>query len=382
MKDKKVLIAHSSSDLYGASKIILQVAELLLNNGYEVVFVLSEKGPLVVELQKLNVQVEILSLGVFRKKYLTPLGLVNRFYTLTKAIFGLVKMMRNHQIDLVYTNTSVVWASGFAAKLTGRKHIWHIHEIPFGNQAYIKLSQKVISRFGTKVIAVSNSVKDFWYSHLKPSQMVTIYNGVNSIPETSETQVKSLPLSENDVVITNISRLIPYKGHLYFVEVANELLKRIPDLKFLIVGSFPPGYEEYAASIKEKIQTLGLESSILLLGQRPDIKAILERSQVLYHSTIEPDPLPTVIFEAQLAGTATVANNLGGPTEIIVQNETGLLVSYENPVEAAADIADLLNDRERMNAYVERAKKRLCKEFSEEEFNQRILALINDVLGN
>ena len=46
MKNKKILILHSSNDLYGASKIFLQITHLLNSKGYQVHVVLPSKGPL------------------------------------------------------------------------------------------------------------------------------------------------------------------------------------------------------------------------------------------------------------------------------------------------------------------------------------------------
>ena len=65
----KILLAHSSNDLYGASKILLNIIELLINEGYKVYLFLPEKGPL----HKNNIikkcNINIIEFGVFRKRY-------------------------------------------------------------------------------------------------------------------------------------------------------------------------------------------------------------------------------------------------------------------------------------------------------------------------
>ena len=45
-QEKKVMMLHGSSDLYGASKIFLLTAEILNKNGMSVIVILSEEGPL------------------------------------------------------------------------------------------------------------------------------------------------------------------------------------------------------------------------------------------------------------------------------------------------------------------------------------------------
>ena len=69
MKNKKILILHSSNDLYGASKIFLQIIDLLNSKGYQVHVVLPSKGPLN-NLIHNDVFISYFNLGVFRKKYL------------------------------------------------------------------------------------------------------------------------------------------------------------------------------------------------------------------------------------------------------------------------------------------------------------------------
>ena len=117
MKNKKILILHSSNDLYGASKIFLQIIELLDSNGYEIHVVLTAEGPLDKMISQMkSTYVSYYSLGVLRKKYLNPLGLINRLVANVKAIKFISKYIKVHSIDLVYTNTSTVLCGGIAAK--------------------------------------------------------------------------------------------------------------------------------------------------------------------------------------------------------------------------------------------------------------------------
>ena len=83
----RILLLHSSSDLYGASKIFLQTVKILLKRGHHCIVVLSSDGYLVEELKSLGVQVEIINLGILRKKYFSPTGLLNRINKWYQANF-------------------------------------------------------------------------------------------------------------------------------------------------------------------------------------------------------------------------------------------------------------------------------------------------------
>jgi hypothetical protein len=160
MKNKKILILHSSNDLYGASKIFLQIIELLKSNGHQIHVVLPSKGPLDKLISQIKgTHVSYYSLGVLRKKYLNPMGLINRLVVNVKAMKFLSNYIKEHSIDLVYTNTSTILCGGIAAKKNGVPSLFHIHEIPTGNKLYEFLSGKIINWNSSKVLAVSNSVK-------------------------------------------------------------------------------------------------------------------------------------------------------------------------------------------------------------------------------
>ena len=115
-KKKNILLLHSSNDLYGASKIFLQLIDLFISKDFNVHVVLPEKGKLDGFLIKKKIKIEYNELGVLRKKYLNPLGLINRLVTNIKAIAFLSKYIKDHSIDLVYTNTSTILSGGIAAK--------------------------------------------------------------------------------------------------------------------------------------------------------------------------------------------------------------------------------------------------------------------------
>ena len=126
----KIFLAHSSNDLYGASKILINIIELLISQGYKVYLFLPEKGPLHENniIRKCNIH--IVEFGVFRKRYFNFLGLINRLYYIIKSTLIIRSFILKNNIDLVYTNTSTLISPTIASKLSGIPSIFHVHEIP------------------------------------------------------------------------------------------------------------------------------------------------------------------------------------------------------------------------------------------------------------
>ncbi|MDA7566637.1 glycosyltransferase family 4 protein [Flavobacteriaceae bacterium] len=374
---KKLLLLHSSNDLYGASKIFLQLIDLLTKDGFDIHVILPAKGMLDDFLIKKNIKIVYVELGVLRKKYLTPLGLINRAAANIKAIAFLSNYIKDHSIDLVYTNTSTILCGGIAAKKNGVPSLFHVHEIPTGNKLYEFLSGKIVNRYSSKVLTVSNSVKKHWLKYIHDKKIERIYNGI--IFSKTDSLIK-IERNQDDFVITSVARIIPYKGHVYLIDIANELIKKSSKFKFLIVGDTLSSYVSYEKSMKQKVKDLGLENQIKFLGFRNDVSSILKQSDLFIHPAIAPDPLPTVLFESLHNDLPSVATNLGGAIEILDNGNNGLLIPYNDPKKAADLINEYCANTKLQKKHLENSKKNFKINFNSESFSKNILKEVNNLL--
>ena len=376
MKNKKILILHSSNDLYGASKIFIQTCDLLHNANYEIHVMLPSKGPLD-ELIDKNILINYHNLGVLRKKYLNPLGLFNRLIINIKAISFLSDYVKKNKINLVYTNTSTIISAAVAAKKNKIPSLFHVHEIPISNKIYEIFIGKIINRYSSKVLTVSESVKKHWLKYIEVKKIERIYNGI--IFSKTDSLIK-LERDQDDFVIISVARIIPYKGHGYLVDIANELIKKSTKFKFLIVGDTLSSYVSYEKSMKQKVKDLGLENQIKFLGFRNDVSSILKQSDLFIHPAIAPDPLPTVLFESLHNDLPSVATNLGGAIEILDNGNNGLLIPYNDPKKAADLINEYCANTKLQKKHLENSKKNFKINFSSESFNKNILKEVNNLL--
>jgi glycosyltransferase involved in cell wall biosynthesis len=376
-QQKNILLLHSSNDLYGASKIFLQLIDLFVSEGFNVHVVLPEKGKLDDFLNNKAIIVSYHELGVLKKKYLNSLGLFNRLVTNIKAIKFLSNYIKNHSIDLVYTNTSTILSGGIAAKKNSIPSLFHIHEIPFGNKFYEFFSGKIINRISNKVLTVSNSVKNHWLKNINEYKIERVYNGI--VFEKTDS-LNKINVDQDDFVITSVARIIPYKGHMYLIDIANELVKKSTKFKFLIVGDTLSSYLSYENGVKQKVKDLGLEHQIKFLGFRVDISSILKQSDLFIHPAIAPDPLPTVLFESLHNDLPSMATNLGGAIEILDNGNNGLLIPYNDPKKAANLINEYCSNTKLQKKHLENSKKNFKIYFSPESFNKNILKEVNNLL--
>ena len=368
---KKILIAHSSNDNYGASKILISTIDIFIKNGFDIYLILPNNGPLNNNEIIKKTNIKILKLGVFRKKYFTIFGLINRLYYIIISSIHIRKFLKKNQIDLVYINTSTLISPSIAAKFYGIPSIYHIHEIPDSNSIYTRFMTPFLNNFSRNIICVSKSVKDFWIQKgIKNNKLEIINNGFIF------KNIKPKVFKNEKIIFTSISRIIPYKGHVLLIEIFDALFKKNNKIQLQIVGDTLPQYQKYLDDLKLNIKKKGIDDSIIFLGFRNDISYILNNSNFFIHTPISPDPFPTVIFEAIQAKIPVITNNLGGAIEILNNGNNGLIIENNLINKSVEDILKYIENHDFQKENIENAFQYVYKNFSLENFEKKILRII------
>ena len=368
---KKILIAHSSNDLYGASKVIISIIDIFINNGFEVHLLLPNNGPLNNNETIKKTKLSIINLGVFRKRYFNFLGLINRLYFIIKSSLYIKKFLKRNQIDLVYTNTSTLISPSIAAKIYGIPSIYHIHEIPSSSYIYLRFMITFLNNFSKNIVCVSKSVNKFWtINGLKKSKVKIIHNGFNI------KKSKSKILDNDKIVFISVSRIIPYKGHSLLIRIFEILCKKNKNIYLQIVGDTLPEYQKYLDELKLDIKKRGLNNNIRFLGFRNDITSVLKKSTFFIHTPISPDPFPTVIFEAIQSKIPVITNELGGAYEILNEGSNGLIIKNHRINESVEKILCYIKNEKQQKENIDNAYRYVHENFSLKKFKKEILNTI------
>ena len=371
---KNILLIHSSNDLYGASKILILIVEVLIKSGYSVHLILPHKGPLNYHKSLKKVNISIINIGVFRKKYFNFFGLINIFFLIIKSTFQIKKIINKNNIDLVYTNTSTVISPTFAACFLKIPSIFHVHEIPFGSKIYVRFLINIFNRFSAKIIAVSASTREFWITKgVDKDKIIVVHNGF----DYNFSLIKKL--CDKKIVFTCISRIIPYKGHIFLIELFREILKKRNDIELHVVGDTLPYYNKYFKKLKSTVSNYNLEQKIIFLGFRNDVRTLLKKSNYLIHTPITPDPLPTVIFEAIETNTPVIFTNNGGAKEILDDCKNGLKIDSTNIEKSAQLILDYIKDINLQSNNTKDSIKFITKKFNKKIFSKKLKSLISNL---
>ena len=155
-----------------------------------------------------------------------------------------------------------------------------------------------------------------------------------------------------------VARMAAGKGHLVLIDAFAVVLNTIPDALLLIVGE-----GALLPAIKARIKELGLERSVLALGERQDVPAILAALDVFCLPS-NTEGMPMTVLEAMAAGLPVVASRVGGIPEVVAEGRTGLMVTPRAVGELAAALLALASDPARAREMGRLGRKRLLEEFS------------------
>ena len=398
----RILLLHSSSDLYGASKIFLQTVQILQKQGHTCEVVLSTEGPLVNALKNTGVHVHVFNLGIIRRKYFNALGILNRIAKWTNANKQLRKIIKEQKIDVVYSNTTAVLIGAWVAKKHKLPHYWHVHEIIETPKFLHSTISWLMQKTSHKIICVSKAVEDHWIQGNSNLALKTIqiYNGIEPIEKSTQANFRdTYHIPSNAVVIGMAGRVHYWKGQDYFLDIAKQLLVlesvrnssnassyNIPPFYFIITGDAFPGYEYLVNEMQDFIEKNKLSHRLFYTGFEAQMDKFYSAIDVLVLPSLQPDPLPTVVLEAMQYGIPVAATPQGGALEMIVNNETGIFIPMTDKTEAAADIFYIshtvqqtetghITAIENRKIMGEKAKQRVAQYFSKEAFDKNIISL-------
>ncbi|MGE5607226.1 MAG: glycosyltransferase family 4 protein, partial [Bacteroidota bacterium] len=218
-----------------------------------------------------------------------------------------------------------------------------------------------------KVIAVSNAVKEslLIQNLLSPERIITIYNGIDVnlfASALSGTIRKELGFDKNLKLIGIIGQIAPHKGSDLFIASAVLVSKQYPNTRFLLVGNdFQNG--KYIEELRQISLNSGIGDKVFFLGQRTDVPEIMKDLDIFVLAS-KYESFGLVLVEAMAAGVPVVSTIAGGAVkEIIINDETGVIVNDNQPITLANTIISLLKDEKRAVILAKAGQERAFEKF-------------------
>jgi glycosyltransferase involved in cell wall biosynthesis len=274
-------------------------------------------------------------------------------------------LIAKHDVDIIHSHGYKAdlyarlgaWPSGVA--LVATCHNWP-NKLP-RMRAYAVLDRMVLRRFD-RVVVISDEVEQtILRSGLPSNKVVKIFNGVdhNRFDRRDEGCCRS------DTRIGFVGRLVPGKGGTYLLCAAQKVLEVHPEATFVIVGD-GPARGEWMALAKQ----LGISDRVVFTGVQNDMPAVYASMGMLVLPSL-CEAMPMCVLEGMAAGKPIVATRVGAVPQVVINNETGLLVSPANVDELATAILQILGDEAFANRLGGNARLRVAEHFSADAMARR-----------
>jgi glycosyltransferase involved in cell wall biosynthesis len=176
------------------------------------------------------------------------------------------------------------------------------------------------------------------------------------------------PIPHPRPTIAFIGRVTPIKDVQTFIDVAERLRRKLPDLSALIIGPMDED-PEYAESCVAEVQRRGLADTVTFTGS-VNVADYLGSIDVLVLTSIS-EALPLVILEAGAAGVPCVATDVGACREIIEGPAGGMdgigaggaIASVGAGDEIAALLGDIFANPQKLAAYGRQLQQRVLTQY-------------------
>ena len=306
------------------------------------------------------------------------------------------RYLKELKLDIVHINDKTMLSAGLSAKKNGLPIVWHLrssYNVTYSKIAAL-ISKIVIKRCANRLIAISEDELDGFEDE---PNMKIIYNSVDFNKVKSALQHRGAIIKEMDldgyVVIGTVSTAInEIRGTYDFIRAAAQIKNLLPEnkFKFLIVSKIPlkddkvpknKALDDFETA-KALCEHLNIENDLIFMGFRADAMSIMAAMDVVVvcnrHGVLGRMP-----FEAMALGRPLVATSgHTGKSQVVVDGQTGLIVSPNDPTQIAKATCRLLSDQALRDYLSQNAKEYSFQHFHPDKNAKLVERIYEEILEN
>ena len=267
------------------------------------------------------------------------------------SLIQIIHIVYKYKPDIIHTHAS---KAGFLGRLAS---IFYVNNVKVVHTYHGNVFEGYFSKFKNKLILIVerflaiNSDKIIAISELQKKDIVDKYSICSKekicvinlgfdLKKFSQFKFsqrnmirKKFRISENEVLIAIIGRVVPIKNHKLFIDVINYCRRKTNiRLKALVVGDGPETKKiiDYADSLKLKCSYKNIENNydIFFCSWIKDVQDILTASDIVALTSYN-EGTPVSIIEGMASGKAVISTDVGGVSDIIENNKSGIISNSE-----------------------------------------------------
>jgi glycosyltransferase involved in cell wall biosynthesis len=279
-----------------------------------------------------------------------------------RAIYQLWREIGKASPDVVHTH--LPYAQAFGRLIARLQQVASVvstyHDVPqsFCPDSHMLAIEILTRPLDSATVGVSQGVVEefnrrFYFKHI--GSMRAIPNGVDvetlreKVQEADGEVVRQKMNLTEETVFLNVGRFSNKKRHLDIVKAMDKVLSEDDTTHLILVGS-----GELEASLRQKVDALGLETDVTITGHVPEVEPYYAAADVYIHAALY-EGFGLTIAEAMSVGLPIIATDVPGARDVV--NGAGCLVQPRSPVELSKAMAK----------YVDRNMQKIMRKRSVEQ---------------
>ncbi len=265
-------------------------------------------------------------------------------------VFRLASLLRRQGVEVLHSHN---WPTFFHAVIAANiartpvlihgEHGRENREVPIRQLWISRLLAKRVDHLVAVSSDLASELVKSW--RIDSSKVSWIANGVDlgrfGINERPDNLRHEFKLTAENPIILNIGRLRPVKDPQTLLRAFATVHNHLHKARLLFVGSDQgTGMQE---ELERLAKSLGIHNSVLFVGIRHDIPALLRLSDIYINSSIY-EGMSNTILEAMATARPVIATSVGGNPELVRHGETGYLVPPGDDRALASRMLEILTD--------------------------------------
>lgn len=279
---------------------------------------------------------------------------------------------REHHIDVIHSNSSVLALGVLVSKKTGIPHVQHIREfrdLDFNFCPVVpeKWLAAMRNRYTKAYVCISRAIADH-NTYLDQSKKRVIYNGIDrkNCIERKDRQ------PGEPVRFLIAGRISPAKGQDEAVKAASILVKRGIDGFHLSLAGNGQLSQQVPACVNDHVSMLGFIEDMPSVRKNMDVELVCSRAEAFGRITAE----------AMMGGMPVIGSDTGGTPELIREGETGFLYPYGDAEALADRMAYFISHPEKIGEMGRRAQAFALEHFTIERCVREITEVYREVTAD
>jgi glycogen synthase len=224
---------------------------------------------------------------------------------------------KTEDFNVIHAHDWLTYPAGIAAKtISGKPLIAHVHATEYdrcgdrqGNPQILRIEKQGFDA-ADKIITVSDFTKNILVSryNVKKNKIETVHNGVSfSMQHTDNRRISGMK------TVTFLGRITMQKGPEYFVRAAGKLLKRAPEVRFVMAGT-----GEMLQEMIKLVARLNISDRFFFTGfvNADEVRQLFSISDIYVMPSVS-EPFGITPLEAASAGVPVIISRQSGVAEVL-----------------------------------------------------------------